>query len=108
MLPIAQRIKEPQKAIIPKTRKNPLADIFPGLRSRIGVKITKEESCNMCGLCESSCPVGAFRNGRIHSECIRCLHCVTICPENALKHKNSRILNKYLKSYHKEEYVLYL
>ena len=98
----------PQQVTIPKTAKNPLANIFPGLRSRIGVKIKKEDNCCSCGLCETNCPVGAIRNGRIHSQCIRCLRCVTNCPQKALQYKNGRILDIYLKSYCKEEYVLYL
>lgn len=106
--PIVQRIKTPQQVAIPKTAKNPLANIFPGLRSRIGVKIKKEDNCTNCGLCEKTCPVGAIRNGRIHSQCIRCLHCVVNCPQKALQYKNSQILDIYLKSYCKEEYVLYL
>ena len=108
LLPIVQRVKAPQKATIPKTSKNPLANIFPGLRSRIGVKITKENRCNGCGICDGSCPMGAIRKGQIHSKCIRCLRCVTSCPQKALQYKNGWILNKYLKRYHKEEYVLYL
>ena len=108
LLPIAERIKAPRQAVIPKTAKNPLANIFPGLRSRIGVKIQKRDNCFNCGLCERSCPVGAIRDGRIHSQCIRCLRCVTNCPQKALQYKNSRILDAYLNSYRKEEYVLYL
>ena len=108
LLPIVQRIKEPRQVLIPKTSKNPLANIFPGLRSRIGVKIIKGNNCDSCGLCERSCPVGAIQNGQIHSQCIRCLGCVTNCPQKALQYKNSRILDLYLKSYCKEEYVLYL
>ena len=106
--PIVQRIKTPQQVTIPKTSKNPLANIFPGLRSRIGVKIKKVHNCDNCGLCEKTCPVGAIRNGRIHLQCIRCLHCVTNCPKKALQYKNSRILDAYLKNYCKEEYALYL
>ena len=108
LLPIAQRICSPQKAQIPKTRKNPLSDFFPGLRSRIGVKIIREVSCNSCGLCDTMCPTGAIRKGHIHSGCIRCLRCVTHCPQNALQYKNSWVLEQYLKRYHKEEYRLYL
>jgi ferredoxin len=108
LLPIVQRIKAPRQVAIPKTAKNPLANIFPGLRSRIGVTIKKGDNCLSCGLCERICPVGAIRNGRIHSQCIRCLHCVTSCPQKALQYKNSRVLDAYLNSYCKEEYVLYL
>ena len=108
LLPIVQRMKAPRQAAIPKAFKNPLANFFPGLRSRIGVKIEKGANCCSCGLCERSCPVGAIQNGRIHSQCIRCLRCVTNCPPKALRYKNSRILDAYLNSYCKEEYVLYL
>lgn len=108
LLPIVDRINAPQKAHIPKARKNPLSNIFPTLRSRIGVKLTKTDRCNNCGLCEAVCPVRAMQNDRIHLECIRCLRCVTNCPQKALQYKNSWILKKYLNSYHKEEYVLYL
>lgn len=108
LLPIAHRIKTPRQVTIPKTRKNPLANIVPGLRSRVGVKILKGDNCDNCGLCEKNCPVGAIRNGRLHSQCIRCLRCVTNCPQNALQYKNCRILDAYLKSYRKEEYIQYL
>lgn len=108
LLPIVRRIKAPQQVTIPKTAKNPLANIFPGLRSRIGVTIKKGDNCLSCGLCERICPVGAIRNGQIHSQCIRCLHCAASCPQKALQYKNSRVLDAYLNSYCKEEYVLYL
>ena len=108
LLPIAERVKAPQKVSIPRTRKNLLANILPAARSRIGVKLIKDGPCSNCGLCEKMCPAGAIRNGRIHAECIRCLRCVTNCPKEALRYKNSWILNRYLKSFHKEEYVLYL
>lgn len=108
LLPIVDRINAPQKVYIPKTHKNPLSNIFPTLRSRIGVKLTKTDHCNNCGLCEALCPVRAMQNDRIHRGCIRCLRCVTNCPQKALQYKNSWILKKYLDSYHKEAYVLYL
>ncbi|MBE6563410.1 MAG: hypothetical protein E7660_06700 [Ruminococcaceae bacterium] len=108
LFPIAERINKPEKIRIPKAFKNPLADIFPAFRSRIGVKITKNDRCTSCGKCEEKCPVGAIRNGKINSRCIRCLRCVSSCPEKALEYKNTAILDKYLGNYHKEDYVLYL
>ena len=108
LLPIIDRINAPQKVYIPKTHKNPLSNMLPALRSRIGVKLIKSDHCRNCGLCEAVCPVKAIQNGRIHWGCIRCLRCVTNCPQKALQYKNSWILKKYLGSYRKEEYVLFL
>ena len=108
LLPIVQRIHAPKEARIPRTRKNPLANLFPALRSRVGVKITKGEGCDGCGLCEKNCPMGTIRKGRIHAACIRCMRCVTNCPNRALQYKNSPILDWYLKRYCREEHALYL
>lgn len=108
LLPVAERMKSPQRVCIPKTRKNPLANLFPVLRSRLGVTIIKGDQCNHCGICEKVCPVGAIRSGKPGSSCIRCLKCVSCCPQRALGYKNSRILDRYLKHYYREEYVLYL
>lgn len=108
LLPLVQRIQEPKPVVIPKNPKNPLSNVFPALRSRLGVKITKTGHCNGCGQCERNCPMEAIREGRIHGACIRCLRCVSSCPTKALQYKNSRIMDAYLKRYRKEEYVLYL
>ena len=37
--PVAQKIKNPSGIILPKLKKNPLANLFPKRRSRIGIKI---------------------------------------------------------------------
>lgn len=108
LLPLLARINAPQRAHIQKTRKNPLSDLSPALRSRLGVKIIKNQHCNHCGLCEKHCPTGAIRNGRISANCIRCLRCVASCPQKALWHQNRWILKKYLERRRKEEAVLYL
>ena len=48
----------------------------------------KTKDCQMCFLCEDECPTNAFdlssgegKNG----VCIRCMHCVTICPDNVIE-----------------------
>ena len=82
--PIFERIYAPRPAIVTKERKNPLADIFPAWRSRIGLRIIRSAACNDCGICTRNCPMGAVRNGNINGKCIRCLRCVSLCPNSAL------------------------
>jgi ferredoxin len=105
---IAERIHAPKEATIPKTHKNPLSDLFPGLRSRMGVTIERTDACNGCGICEQNCPTGAIRRGKPGRKCIRCLRCVTNCPRNALRYRNRWILKIYLNCCHKGDTVLYL
>lgn len=81
---------------IPRARKNVFANFMPSLRSRIGVKIIKTDSCTDCGKCGEICPSNAIKNGITNENCIRCLKCVTYCPNRALTFKLSRILSEYL------------
>lgn len=108
LMPIIQRIKAPQKAYIPKTKKNLLADISPAWRSRIGVKLIRTNACRLCNVCKMNCPMNAIENGKTNSKCIRCLRCVANCPHKALQFKNRWILQKYLKCQNKDEFKLYL
>lgn len=85
---------------IPKARKNVFANFMPSLRSRIGVKIIKTDSCTDCGKCGEICPANAIKNGITNKNCIRCLKCVTYCPNNALSFKLSRVLSDYLKRHY--------
>lgn len=45
--------------------------------------------CNRCGKCEKQCPVGAIdltRKDPVDKNlCITCMHCVSICPQEAVK-----------------------
>lgn len=103
--PILKRIKIPCEAKIPRKRKNIFADFLPAWRSRVSVKIVRAINCNLCNLCGNNCPMDAVKNGIINKKCIRCLRCVTNCPQKALSFKNSIILEKYLTKKYAEKNV---
>ncbi|MFW9820457.1 MAG: EFR1 family ferrodoxin, partial [Candidatus Thorarchaeota archaeon] len=47
----------------------------------------EEGYCSMCYLCEEECPVNAFNPiiGKTNRKlCIKCMHCVTICPDRVI------------------------
>lgn len=55
------------------------------------------EVCSMCRACEAECPTQAFDadTGSSNPErCIRCMHCVYICPDEVLK-VDERIKDSY-------------
>lgn len=106
--PIFGRIRVPQEANIPRRSKNLFAIIFPAWRSRVGVRIIRTSLCDNCGKCEYVCPMGAIKNGKIGSSCIRCLKCVNMCPNSALCVKKSKILSIYLRRKKKNDLIIYL
>ena len=44
--------------------------------------------CNLCGLCQKSCPFGAISAGEkkvtVDERCTLCGACVNVCPQSAL------------------------
>ena len=83
-----------------KQKKNYLANIFPDLRSRLGLKIKINNLCNNCNKCINHCPIKAINNQlQINHHCIRCLKCVNICPEKARYTVPSFFLKLYLTKY---------
>ncbi len=108
LLPLVQRIKSPKEASVPKSKKNLFASFLPEWRSRIGVKITKNEKCISCGLCERACPMNAMKGGKPNSKCIRCLKCVSVCPKGALEYSKRKILKIYLSQRRSESFKIYL
>lgn len=108
LAPILKRIDNPQRAYVPKSIKNPLASIFPNLRSRVAVKISKTNACTECTICSNNCPMNAIVNGVTNNQCIRCLCCVKNCPSNALKVEYNFFLKQYLKKKPRNEFVVYL
>lgn len=46
------------------------------------------DKCTQCGLCHHQCRTGAIQKDchlTSHTECINCMDCVHICPENAIQ-----------------------
>ncbi len=105
---IINKIYAPSPVTIPKLRKTPFAGFFPAARSRLGVRIKKNENYVNCGICGGQCPIGAIKSGRISFKCVRCLKCVYNCPNGALTVKLSRIMKLYLRKTKFEETIIYV
>lgn len=95
---LGDAFREAREVTIPKSFKNPLADLFPGTRSRIGVRIIRGKGCIHCGKCESACN---------NEKCLRCLKCVSLCPVNALSFKLNIFMKLYLKKKPQDKLVIY-
>ncbi len=106
--PIFERIKNPRSIVIPKCGKNIFANVFPSLRSRMGVRLIRNDKCTRCNICGDNCPEHATENGKSTHRCIRCMRCVSVCPEKALSFKLGFVMNKYLVSFKRDELRLYL
>ena len=106
--PLIKKVAQPTVITIPKSFKNPIADVFPTLRGRAGVKLTRSDTCDQCGLCTAECSIGAMRQGKPSRKCIRCLKCVQICPKKALSYKLRFPLRTYLRKKPVSETVIYI
>lgn len=93
---------------IPRSRKNPFAAFAPSGRSRIGVKIVRNERCDGCGKCKAVCPQNAIKQGKPNRKCIRCAKCVVSCPHGALTLRLSTPMRIYLNKRKKDEIVIYI
>lgn len=106
--PIVDKVLAPFSVNIPASYKNIFADILTNLRSRLGVRINRNNSCNECGQCTENCSLCAIENGKINNKCIRCLKCVALCPQKALSVKMSQPLRIYLRKKKKEKLIIYV
>ena len=106
--PLVEKVKEPSYIKIPKLYKNPLADVFPKLRSRLGLTIQKNANCSECNLCAKRCSFGAIQSGITNRKCIRCLKCVEACPHQALKIKLGLPLKLYLRKKKTNKVIIYI
>ena len=108
LTPIVEKVKNPATVKLPRLFKNPLADISPSGRSRLGLKLYKTEACDGCNLCGRSCSFNAINSGATTPDCNRCLRCVCICPHNALKYKLRIPLKLYLRKKKKDKIIIYV
>ncbi len=105
---LIQKIKQPSAIKLPKLYKNPFASLFPKQRSRAGIKIYTTANCNGCNICGERCSLNAINYGVTNSDCIRCLRCIDICPEHALKFKARLPLKLYLKKKKQNDLIIYV
>lgn len=105
---IINKIKAPNPVTIPKLKKTPFAGFMPRLRSRLSVKLKRNENCVSCGICGGLCPIGAIKNGKTNLKCTRCLKCAYGCPHGGLSVRISPILNLYLRKTEYGETVIYV
>jgi len=69
------------------------------------------ETCQMCRLCETECPNQAFDADSGLSDpvrCIKCQHCVYICPDKALKidDRMKAAYQRFLQDWHLTEDIM--
>ena len=83
-------------------------DVFPKLRSRLGLTIQRSADCGGCNLCAERCSFGAIQSGITNRKCIRCLKCVEACPRQALKIKLGLPLKLYLRKKKTNELIIYV
>lgn len=104
---LVEKILHPAPIEVPRLYKNPLADLFPMLRSQIGVRLYRTADCTGCGLCTACCPHKAMHAGVPDKNCIRCLKCVAVCPQSALTYRVGLILRLYLRKRRMEKILIY-
>ncbi len=108
LIPIIEKTKHPSTVRLPRLYKNPFANLFPKLRSRLGLKIVKNSSCNGCGICSGQCSFNAVNAGVTNGKCIRCLKCVAACPNKALSVKLRLPLRLYLRKKKVDKLIIYV
>jgi ferredoxin len=68
-----------------------------GARPMAVAPVTREDTCTVCGKCETVCPTAAISiNGSVATEieqCIRCSACIKNCPTGARVWEDSKLKN---------------
>ena len=105
---IIDKMKNSIEIKLPKMYKNPLSNVFPDTRSRLGLKIIRSKNCTLCGVCNLHCNYGAIDCGLTNNKCIRCLKCVNVCPNKSLEVKISLPLKLYLSKKKMNKTIIYI
>ncbi len=74
----------------------PSGAIFALCSKKPILRRTVSDGCSQCGKCFRGCPMEAVTDdftGTDHSECIACLKCRDICPENVIRFGNEKFEN---------------
>ncbi len=54
-----------------------------------------DKRCNRCGLCVRECPADAIAGDNpasvIRDKCVSCMHCISVCPQNARSISNMSV-----------------
>lgn len=106
---LVKRIKKNGKVeiSIPKRSKHIFANLAPAFRSKFNIKLYRNKNCIKCNHCNTICPTNAINNGKVDRKCIRCLKCYFQCPVDGLTVKYSLFLKKYLKKDKVNEILIY-
>ncbi len=108
LIPLLNKFDSVELIDVPKEKSTFGYNFFPILRAKYNIKIFKNKICKECNLCGQNCFNKAIKNGKINKNCIRCLRCVKICPNQSLDFKMKPILKLYLKKEKKAEPTIYL
>ena len=111
LMPLVEKLKNEKdlKLLkIPRSYKNSFANFAKGWRSRVGVKMWRDENCTHCGKCEKGCAQKGIVSGKTNKNCIRCMKCVVNCPVSAIRVTNRLPMRLYLKKKKIDKLVLYI
>ncbi len=102
------KLTQPSEITLERLFRNPLAMVAPRIRSQLGVKLIKTDACTQCGACAKHCPTGAMHDGAPDRRCIRCLRCVTICEQQAMRFVLRLPMRWYLRKTPCEDVTVYV
>ena len=108
--PLIEKAREEKSTSVSflREKKDLFADLAPAWRSRVGVSLRRTKACKGCLLCETVCPCWRERGRTPSKECIRCLKCVSVCKEKALKVRVTLPLKIYLKKKKRSEIKVFV